>query len=1156
MPLPSGLSTDLINNTGFVDGLTSADALNGVNGWDWNNNTPATYDPTTGSGFKWAGGTAGTAGGTISYRFDTGSNWTAAEQTVFRDSLALWSGLANISFTETTSNAAPLVFYRNPSSSGPSGQAGGAYAVPSGFAAGTVGSTTMPAVTAAYVSLETGAQGAYFNFNDTFTNLFNGQAGGSGVATVIHEIGHTLGLAHPGPYNGNVVPSTQQFSAVDTWMYSTMSYIAPETTTAKYYSQYAVTGTFWGTSGGFGREPTTAQIMDILAIQQLYGASTNATFSGGKTYGFNCTLQAQVAPFYDFSINTKPIITIWNSGTGNTLDLSGYNTTCTVNLNAGTFSSFAGLTNNVAIAYGTRMDTAIGGSADDIFFENANGDVIDGKAGANTVVLRLNQVDYTMTKTPSNVITVTTKIGNVSDTLTNIGTLRFADGSTLAASAIACFARGTRIAVPGGAIPVERLLIGGLVQTASGQARRIRWIGRRAYAGAFLAANAGAQPIRVREGAIEDGVPQRDLFVSPRHALFLDGVLIPAEALVNGVSVTRCTDWTEVEYTHIELEGHDILLAEGCPAESFVDDDSRGLFQNADEFAALYPEDRSLRGAFCAALVEHGEVLAAVRRRIDARAGVSVAPAVGPVHGFVDVVTHDCVIGWARIAGSAGPLRLEVVADGHVVGRVVANRLRPDVLAAGFGDGRCGFELHGLKLDAGMSHDIRVQRVGDGAVLGQQVLAAGPTGSAIEAAQATLSGVGGLDGVGADLDRLIGFFDGQAERLRGVRAAAARAPRAGVAGVKASVSRPRALVIDDQPPAPDRDAASSVLLSHMRALQRQGWDVSFVASQPLAAGRDDAALGGSGVTVLSGHGSVEALLRRHAGVFELVYLHRLGNAAQYGTMVRVHCPRARVIYSVADLNHLRIGRQAAVEMRPELSALAERVRMQELLAAAQADAVITHSSHEAALLRAALPQAEVRMVPWAVAAAPVAAPFGARHGVGFLGGFGHLPNVDGAIWLVREVMPLVWRTHPGIVLRLAGDAMPASVSALAGPGVEVLGRVRHVADLFGSVRLTVGALRFGAGVKGMVLDSMAAGVPVAMTPVAAEGAGFGPVLLEGVGADATALAAVIVAMHEDEALNGRLAAAGLAHVGACNSEAAVDAGLRMATGRLPRLRAA
>lgn len=183
---------------------------------------------------------------------------------------------------------------------------------------------------------------------------------------------------------------------------------------------------------------------------------------------------------------------------------------------------------------------------------------------------------------------------------------------------VTCFLAGTRIRTPDGERAVEDLAIGDPVTTAAGGAEPVKWIGRRSYAGRFLRSNPGAQPVLVRAGALADGIPTRDLYLSANHALAIDGVLIPAQSLVNGRTIQRVTGLDRVDYFHIELEGHDIILAEGAPAETFLDDDSRGAFQNAHDYAALYPP--SPRPAFCLPRLDQGYALESIRRRLDARA--------------------------------------------------------------------------------------------------------------------------------------------------------------------------------------------------------------------------------------------------------------------------------------------------------------------------------------------------------------------------------------------------------------------------------------------------------------------------------------------------------------------------------------------------------
>ncbi len=183
---------------------------------------------------------------------------------------------------------------------------------------------------------------------------------------------------------------------------------------------------------------------------------------------------------------------------------------------------------------------------------------------------------------------------------------------------VPCFCRGTLIRTARGEVAVEDLVVGDLVCTVLDGAvreRPVRWIGRRSYVGRFLAANPSVHPVRFRAGSLGEGLPRRDLLVSPEHAMFLDGVLVPAHLLATGGTIVRERGLERVDYFHVELDAHDVLLAEGAASESFLDDDSRGAFHNASEFALLYP-DAPEAGAFCAPRVTEGYQLEAIRQRL------------------------------------------------------------------------------------------------------------------------------------------------------------------------------------------------------------------------------------------------------------------------------------------------------------------------------------------------------------------------------------------------------------------------------------------------------------------------------------------------------------------------------------------------------------
>jgi len=180
----------------------------------------------------------------------------------------------------------------------------------------------------------------------------------------------------------------------------------------------------------------------------------------------------------------------------------------------------------------------------------------------------------------------------------------------------------------------------------------------------------------------------------------------------------------EVEYFHLELERHDVIFAEGAAAESFLDDDSRGMFNNVYEYYRLYPDaHRYVEPEYCAPRVEDGYELEAVRRRLIGRAvrlradGVAMpSPA---LRGRLERVTRTMIEGWAFNPGDPDArISLTILANGAEIGRVLADRPRADLAAAGVGDGGHAFQFHlprGFAPDR--AHQVEARRAGDWAAL-------------------------------------------------------------------------------------------------------------------------------------------------------------------------------------------------------------------------------------------------------------------------------------------------------------------------------------------------------------------------------------------------------------------------------------------------------
>ena len=174
-------------------------------------------------------------------------------------------------------------------------------------------------------------------------------------------------------------------------------------------------------------------------------------------------------------------------------------------------------------------------------------------------------------------------------------------------AATACFAAGTRIATPMGKCAVEALRPGMLVLNVAHEPRAVTWIGHRRVDLRRHARPQDAQPVRVCSNAFGPGMPRRDLFLSPDHAVFTCGTLIPVRYLINGRTILRAP-CEAVQYFHVELAHHDIILAEGLACESFLDTGNKSDFDNGGAVVRMHPafarEVWQERG--CAPLVTDG----------------------------------------------------------------------------------------------------------------------------------------------------------------------------------------------------------------------------------------------------------------------------------------------------------------------------------------------------------------------------------------------------------------------------------------------------------------------------------------------------------------------------------------------------------------------
>ncbi len=265
-------------------------------------------------------------------------------------SMQSWADVAKVSFTQAASGGDGHMTFGN-YSNGSAGGAAFAY-LPSG-------------------NSRTDGQSWYLVDNSYKVNT-TPDNGNYGRQTLTHEIGHTLGLSHPGDYNaGEGNPSYKDATyAEDTRGYSVMSYWSESNTDQNFVK------------GGAPSYSSAPLLDDIAAVQQLYGANMS-TRAGDTVYGFNSTAGRD---FYSAtSASSKVVFSVWDGGGKDTLDFSGFTQNQKINLNAASFSDVGGMVGNVSIAKGVVVENAVGGSGNDLLIGNAAANDLKGGAGNDII---------------------------------------------------------------------------------------------------------------------------------------------------------------------------------------------------------------------------------------------------------------------------------------------------------------------------------------------------------------------------------------------------------------------------------------------------------------------------------------------------------------------------------------------------------------------------------------------------------------------------------------------------------------------------------------------------------------------------------------------------------------------------------------------------
>jgi len=320
------------------------------------------------------------------------------------------------------------------------------------------------------------------------------------------------------------------------------------------------------------------------------------------------------------------------------------------------------------------------------------------------------------------------------------------------------------------------------------------------------------------------------------------------------------------------------------------------------------------------------------------------------------------------------------------------------------------------------------------------------------------------------------------------------------------------LVVDSFIPFDDRSAGGRRLLAVMRLMRELGWHVIFVSDDGIAHEPYASRARLAGIEVVPHRGDALATISNIPVPIDLAWISRPDLLGKYAPLLHRRT-NAKLIYDTVDLHFLRLQREAELTGRDNGW---EAMRSLEIDLIRKADCTVVTSEVE----RDMLAELSLRtyVVPIIEQPTRTHTTYSARHDLLFLANYTHAPNADGAVWMVHDIMPHIWKHLPDLRIILAGADPTPRVERLAEERVVVTGYVPDARSLFESARVFVGPLRFGAGMKGKIVQAISYGLPTVTTSVGAEGIGLkdgSSVLIRD---DAAEFADQVLRLYSDEAL--------------------------------------
>ena len=335
------------------------------------------------------------------------------------------------------------------------------------------------------------------------------------------------------------------------------------------------------------------------------------------------------------------------------------------------------------------------------------------------------------------------------------------------------------------------------------------------------------------------------------------------------------------------------------------------------------------------------------------------------------------------------------------------------------------------------------------------------------------------------------------------------------------------LVIDDKVPEYDRHAGGLTIYQYVRLFCDMGFKVIFLPDNlcPLAPYTSE--LQQLGVEVIYGDINIKEWLSEYGKYLHYAWLSRPDIASKYIDLLK-NLTTTKILYYTVDLHYLRERRRYELDHNPVNLIASQRLKKQEFGLFSQVDVILTPSTDEKRVIKESFPHKNVFTIsPLFYKFSPentqASADFAEREGILFLGGFGHLPNVDAVLWFVKEILPRIREQLPEVTFTVAGSNPPQEILALQNESLRVTGYVPDLQPLFEKARVFVAPLRYGAGVKGKIITSMVYDVPVVTTSIGNEGINLADGQEALIADGPEAFAASTVELYTNQALWERLA---------------------------------